>query len=503
MKNQQRSCTICNTTFEWITKMGRPPATCGSVQCKDQTRRTRERYCARPDCDNKFSLDDAEAWKPYYCTETCMLMTKEGGVGCSYCSKPIPPNVQQYRNNFCSFECISAASEDIQCAVCGEPVEIPPSPPWFRVRKYCGPSCKDTAYRRGPERDTLSSFEKRQGDEEIIAFVKASQAQGTPMPTRRSGSPFLHITNKQIPANIQNQRKANIGMLNGLRFRLWQINELVKEEDPGPILQVLGMDRYIDPFTTAPVGINHPRYLPSLAQCFPYLPINIRDRLRRNRWVDFQQIYAQHTGDNRANISKWTAEVGQARTAIHSLEVDKKKTKSQLKREAQRLNAAPVSEVTLKYISLYNACQKLVSFTRPTPPEKYLPPLIAEQCDYLVRPSAENPEGEEGRIMQLSKDWMATYSYHDPDWALTPYPDAPPPPELPKKMVDLVIKPAEYGGTKKVSKVESNAPLLDYMLRATSISNVQFAYWFFNRNQADGFAKAWVAKKRDFEPDHD
>lgn len=463
MKNQVRSCTICATPFDYVTRPGRPPVAC-SMTCKALVASTRQRYCSVPTCATPFTLDDPTASPPYFCSENCRAASKYSGRQCKYCREPIPSETDDGRNNFCNFTCITKASEGMQCAVCAQPVEVKANHPWLRVQRYCSTACREAKY------IGLAPGANDNGDStEAIAYSNAMvptdlhNGNRLQLPTTASGGPYFKVR----PCDLADDylKQCSPQLRRGIKFREDQVIRICATHADKPylpeLLMQVGLLQYEEFIgrTQVPVDPSNKAYLPSLAEVFPWLSDQARFTLRKHGWIRRASLYYRQAPSRRYG-------------KISRLEDNVRKELDKLVNDNFPKTPGVQTAFTRQCIKLWHACADLAKLYRPIDHNLYVPPQWIPELTYKEFPTPEN-------------DFQTVYG------------------EIQELIIDESIKWLKaIPKSHKPTLADSGYSLWNTLLIQQPLDMVTFAYWFWKMNvDHKGQAIAWLYDhQRDFDP---
>ncbi len=233
------NCTICGKTFTHTSTGGRPPGAC-STAC-----RTR----ARTD--------------PYHCSKECHAAKD---LTCLQCGKQAPPE-----SRFCSAECLVAHYPMRQCKQCGITVGAPAHPPYNRMPRYCGDTCRTAVsaahgHHRPWQRKTALELEQ------AITYMPHPLAD---LPHRNWCTPY-NIPHDLAPALPATTAK----VANSIAW--W--NHFLTTADPVDLLTVAHLGRL------GWGGADTPRGCLPLFKCWPWITDAARRRLNTFDLLDYWRV---------------------------------------------------------------------------------------------------------------------------------------------------------------------------------------------------------------------
>jgi hypothetical protein len=418
--------------------------------------------CSRITCSNAFTLDDPDAKPPYFCSDDCQLLAVTSGRRsrqCKWCQKELVGSLAHSRNDFCSLECITHASEDITCARCDQPVAVSPSPPWFRVQKYCSKACREEqfasrlegAYQRngyGQEEGNLEALDYMQ-----LLHQASSDEQVHTLPTRPSGKPFLHLLPEDLPEELP--KRFSTALKAAIKFRNYQVIKAHESHGHEPywkdLLMLLGNAQatgYIGVTSGIPIQPTNSLYLPTLAQVYPWLSHEARKICVTSTWAKRNLRYTGNSPTRRAQ-------------AIFRLEEHVHTERLRLATDDYPKTSDGLSNFTVQARELFVACQHLHRMYSAPPAELYILPKHLPLLDVM------NAEVEY---------WMQTWINNTWDNRK---------PKVPGPLVP---------GTGR--------KLWNHMLNKASVDLTTFAHWFWLMNtESNGMGKPWTYTDQEFNPD--
>lgn len=284
------SCVICGKDFSHTSSVGRPPGAC-SPECKALSKTDPNRICRT--CGTIFHKSSSRF--PFHCSEEC---NQAKTTRCLNCNIVIDPKL----GRFCSGKCLSAHYPDRLCKRCERPVKAPTAPPYTRMPRYCGETCRTIqAFQGGHIRpwqraDALALTE-------LISYL----------PTPLFSLPYKgHCTPYNIPYDLAPdlpEITAKVG--NSIAWWNYFIPALAEqEEDPQTITLVIS---YLG--RTGMGGPDTPTGCLPLVQCWPWLNNTARHALNTGEilayWRVAESAYSttHATATNRREkINEWIME---------------------------------------------------------------------------------------------------------------------------------------------------------------------------------------------------